>query len=134
MTHKRIAAIIAGGFFIFWLAILYAGADHPTPPGFVLIIVIDLVSACVVYFRVPTYIDWFQTQGKHGLWRALLDGIAAGLVIALVMMLSPFGGEPSIETTLTSNAIWLAVLGGVGAVNAVSIYGISALFARRATK
>ena len=36
--HKRIALLKAVIFFVLWLALLYAGADHPPLPGFVAVV------------------------------------------------------------------------------------------------
>lgn len=42
--HKRTALLNAFLFFMIWLAILYAGADHPPPPGFVFVVLLDLAG------------------------------------------------------------------------------------------
>lgn len=131
LTEKRFALVIASGFFCVWLAILYAGADHPPPPGFVLLIVLDLAAAGGVYVRIPTYVRWSRTRRSHRLLLAVMDGLAAGLLIALVTQLTPIGGEPSVEPGLMAYVIWYAVLGAVGAANAVFIYALSVLFSKR---
>ena len=41
---RRIALLSAVIFFLFWLAVLYAGADHPPPPGFIAVVLNDLVA------------------------------------------------------------------------------------------
>jgi len=45
MTAKRIGLILALAFFTIWLFILWAGADHPPPPGFVRVVLLDAVAA-----------------------------------------------------------------------------------------
>ena len=63
MTDKLASVAIALAFFVGWLTILYAGADHPSPPGFIVVILMDLVAAFVVYRRVLVY--WGSAQ----IWR-----------------------------------------------------------------
>lgn len=79
---RRTAVINAILFFFFWLIILLAGADFPPPPGFLWLVIVVAACAVVVYWRVPTYIDWVRTKqhGRH--WRIILEGIAAGIVVA----------------------------------------------------
>lgn len=119
-------------FFCGWLVILYAGADHPPPPGFIAVVLIDLVAAFVVYRRVPVYAAWSQTRRpQRWLWAAI-DGIVAGLFIAGLALLLPFGGEPSIRRSAPAVATWCGMLASVGAANAILIFGLSAASASRA--
>ncbi|HRW07501.1 MAG TPA: hypothetical protein P5121_20500 [Caldilineaceae bacterium] len=113
----------AGVFFLVWLIILYAGADHPPPPGFVLLVLLDLCAALLVFWRVPRYLCWIAEK-RHRLLRVVLEGLVTGLVFALVAMVLPtvLGGDPAIRPTGTERIIWFGVLGCVGAVNAVTIY------------
>lgn len=131
MNQKKIALSIATAFFFGWLGILLAGADFPPPPGFVLIVLIDLLAAIVVYWRVPTYLDWSRTRRTYRLLQALGEGFAAGLLVALVAMLSPSSGEPSVQPRWVDRLIWFAVLGSVGAFNAVAVYGVSAYLSKK---
>jgi hypothetical protein len=129
---KRISLIIALSFFFVWLAILYAGADHPPPPGFVWIVLFDAIAAALVYWRTPTYIDWSMKRVKGRWLRVALDGIIAGLLFAaLATMLNPNGGEPSTPPPGWSDrAIWFAVLAVVGLFNAVAVYVCAVIAAR----
>lgn len=122
--QKRIQTIIAAVFFVGWLSILLAGADKPPPPGFVVIILIDLLSAGVVYWRVPTYMAWSTARRRYRLPQALLEGFVAGLLVALVVMLLPWAGEPSVQPRLVDRLIWFAVVGAVGTFNSGAIYGV----------
>ncbi len=130
MTHRKIAAINAIVFFVFWLFVLLAGADKPPPRGFIWIMLAVAVCAAVVYWRVPTYIDWTCTSrtGRYGL--VVLDGVVAGLLVALPFALRG-SGEPSITMRPLDYVIWFAVLAVMGVLNSVTLYLINALVARR---
>ncbi len=127
---SRAAVISALLYFVIWLAVLYAGADHPPPPGFILVVLLDLLAAAVVFWRVPYYLDWMQTgQPRRLLW-VVRDGLIAGLAFALLATLASKlfgGGEPTVTQSIGSIAIWFVVLGGVGVANTLTIYGGNAL-------
>lgn len=127
LSRQQAAVISAVLFFFGWLAILYAGADHPPPPGFLIVVLIDLVAALVVYRRVPVYAAWARARRPRRWLRALLEGVVAGLIAAGLAWVVPIGGEPSIQRTAPAALIWFVVLAVVGAVNAVLIYGLSAV-------
>jgi len=129
-NQRYLALLIAVGFLIFWLVVLYAGADHPPPPGFILVILLVLGSSLVVYFRVSTYISWSKTGKKYRYLRVLLDGLIAGFTVALIIMLIPGTGEPSVELDLIDRLIWLVVLSAIGAANALFVYLLIALLSR----
>ena len=122
MTHKKAALITASLFFILWLGILYAGADHPPPPGFVLVILIDLAASAVIYLRVPVYLNWYINHKKYRLLRICLEGLLAGLMVGMLMILLPGSRQPGFTPTQLDRFIWLAVLGLVGMANAVFVY------------
>jgi len=128
VTDRSIASAVAVGFFVVWLGILLAGADFPPPIGFLWIICLDIVAAGLVYVRVPTYINWFDSRKRGRLLRVLLDGLAIGLVFALVAILLPGGGEPGVPPPdLVDHVFWFVVLGAVGAANAGFVYCIVCL-------
>ena len=129
MHPRRIAAANALLFFFFWLVVLLAGADFPPPPGFLWLVIVVAACAFVVYWRVPTYIEWVHTQrpGRH--WRVLLEGIAAGLVVAVPFVLLG-SGEPSMRPQPVDYAIWFAIVGFMGALNSVAIYFFNMLIIR----
>lgn len=120
MSAKTIARIIASAFFIGWLGILYAGADHPPPPGFILFVLFDLVAAWLIERRSPVYLNWHRTQRKHHPLQVILEGLAAGLVMAALTKLYPSASSrlPNIIDTL----IWFTVVGIVGSFNALAVY------------
>jgi len=133
MTHQCMAAIIAVLFFFVWLAILYAGADHPPPPGFIVVLLLDLVAALLVFWRVPYYLDWMQTGLTHRLLWVMRDGLVAGIAFALLaMLLVPVlgSGEPTVIPTIKDMAIWFAVLAAVGIANALAIYFATVMMAK----
>ncbi len=121
MTPKKIALRIATLFFLFWMVVLYAGADHPTPPGFLGIILADFICAGIVFLRIPAYLQWALERKKSRWWCAMLDGLTAGLVIALVFMLIG-NGEPTVQPTILDRVIWALVLSSVGLVNSTGIF------------
>ncbi|MCB0088656.1 MAG: hypothetical protein KDE54_12140 [Caldilineaceae bacterium] len=123
---SRLPFINAGVFFSGWLLILYAGADHPPPPGFVVLVLLDLCAALLVFWRVPRYLRWIAEK-HHQLFRVTLDGLVAGLAFALVAMVlsTLLGDDPFIRSTGDDRTIWFGVLGFVGAVSAVTIYVVN---------
>jgi hypothetical protein len=130
MSNRKIGAINAIIFFVFWLLVLLAGADKPPPLGFIWIILTIAICSAVVHWRVPTYIDWARTRRAGRFWRVLLDGAVAGLLIAVPFALKG-SGEPSITMGPVDYAIWFAVLAVMGIFNSVALYFINALVAGR---
>jgi hypothetical protein len=130
LNDKRAAIAIALAFFFGWLAILYTGADHPPPPGFLALILFDLAAAFVVYRRVPVYAQRARARRpKRGLL-ALLEGalaglIAAGLALILSVILS-LGSESPIRRPAPAVLIFVTVVAAVGAGNALLIFALSA--------
>ena len=131
-AQERVQLTIAACFFLFWMAVLYAGADHPPPPGFILLILIDLGCAFAVYYRTGSYTDWIRNRRKGRIWRVLGDGLLAGLVVAALVMIFPGGGEPSAPPPeILDHLIWFAILGFMGIVNSLGVYGLLALLTRK---
>ena len=59
------------------------------------------------------------------------DGLAAGVVIAIFMMLLPGTGDPSApDPTLIDHLIWVMVLGFMGMFNSTLVYGIVTVIER----
>ena len=134
MSAGKLPQIIAAGFFVFWLIVLYGGADHPPPPGFVVVLVIDLCCSLVVYFRVSTYMEWLKTQKEKRVIRVFVDGLAAGVVIAILTMIIPGVREPGVPVpAILERLIWIMVLAIAGAANALIVYGITAFLMKRMT-
>jgi hypothetical protein len=131
LSGIRTAAAIALGFFSSWLLVLYAGADRPPPPGFPVVIVLDLAAAFVVYRRVRVYAEWSRARRPKRWLRALFEGIAAGLIVAVLVLVLPFGSEPSIQRSAAATVVWVVVLAVVGGVTALLIYGLGAASVKR---
>ncbi len=130
MSERVLAAVNAVFFFLFWLLVLLAGADRPPQGRFLWVALLAALCSAIVYWRVSTYIHWSQTKKPGRLPRAALEGLAAGLVVAI-----PFAqqgsGEPSTTTRPIDHAGWFVVLGFVGLCNSLALYGINALLAKR---
>ena len=84
-----------GGFFAVWLGVLYAGADHPSSMGFLSLVLLDAVAAGLIYMRIPLHTYWSISQKKNRAFHVSLDGMAVGLLFALVVSLMPGTGELS---------------------------------------
>jgi hypothetical protein len=130
VSIQKIAAINAAGFFFFWLVVLLAGADKPPPIGFLWIVLVLALSAMVVFWRVPTYIHWSQTQKPGRILRVAVEGFWAGLVVATPFVLFG-GGEPSVPMQPIAYLGWFAILGLMGMLNSLTLYAINAWLAIR---
>ena len=130
MSDQKTALINAIIFFFFWLLVLLAGADKPPPIGFLWIVLVIALSALVVYRRIPTYVQWSQTQQPRRLLRVALEGFVAGLVVAMPFALRG-SGEPSITMQPIDYVGWFVVLGMMGMLNSLTLYIINAAVARR---
>ena len=130
MSDQKTALINAIIFFFFWLLVLLAGADKPPPRGFIWVVLVVALCAAVVYWRIPTYVRWSQTQQPRRLLRVALEGFVAGLVVAMPFALFG-GGEPSITMQPIDYVIWFVVLGMMGMLNSLTLYVINSVVARR---
>lgn len=122
--------LLAIGFFAVWLSILYAGADHPPPWGFLWFVLLDAIAACMVYVRMPQYMEWACARERHRFIRAMLDGIVVGLLFAFIARILPVDRTGTPEPDVFALFIWYAVLAVVGMANSCGIYVVSALLSR----
>jgi peptidoglycan/LPS O-acetylase OafA/YrhL len=129
LTDKRAAIAITLAFFFGWLAILYAGADHPPPPRFPVVILGDLAAAFVVYRRVPVYAQRARARRPRRWLLALLEGALAGLIAAGLALILSLGGESPIRRPASAVLIFVTVVAAVGAGNALLIFALSAVSA-----
>jgi hypothetical protein len=129
LTDKRAAIAITLAFFFGWLAILYAGADHPPPPRFPVVILGDLAAAFVVYRRVPVYAQRAQARRPRRWLLALLEGALAGLIAAGLALILSLGGESPIRRPAPAVFIFVTVVAAVGAGNVLLIFALSAVSA-----
>jgi|MudIll2142460700_1097286.scaffolds.fasta_scaffold1755706_1 hypothetical protein len=132
MDIARYKLSLAAGFFLLWLCILYMGADHPPPIGFLWVVLLDLVASLLVYLRVPTYADWHATRRPRRVLLALRDGVLTGFafgVTALVFSAARPGSTVALgwEPVL----IWFVVLTLVGATTAALVYAFISLASGR---
>ena len=129
--NTRHPMVFATAFFVSWLAILYAGADHPPPASFLWLVPLAGVCAVGAYLRASVYAAWSRARSAGRFFRVLWEGFAAGLAVGFIVMLAPFAGEPGIPAVgIADNLIWLAVLGGVGIANAGLLYFLVTATAR----
>lgn len=131
MSDRRISLAMALGTFGFWLVVLYAGADHPPPAGFIWYVLLDAIAAWLVYLRAPTYIRWALARKPLRKLRASRDGASVGLLFATIALLLPGTGEPDVHPSLSDRAIWYAVLAAIGAASAAVTYLLSAAVYKR---
>ena len=100
-TSTKLRNLNAVNFFLFWLVVLYAGADHPPPPGFVAVVLLDLAAAALVCWRVPVCWTWSATRGCRALSRVVRDGLITGLLFAAVVGSWLLGsGKPTVSPSL----------------------------------
>lgn len=135
MSRRRVSSLNAILFFAFWLAVLYAGADHPPPPGFIWLVLLTLAAACLVYWRVGTYLTWIERGRPRHLLRVIGEGFGVGLAFALLAGAASSllrYGEPTVRPQASSYLIWLCVVGVVGAATAAAIYLINLMVIRLA--
>ena len=130
MNPRTLGLFLAVSFSVFWIAVLYAGADHPVPKGFVLAFILSAIAGVLVYLRVPTYMEWSRARRKLRHLRVVGDGVIVGVVFATIPLLIPGNGEPTVHPTLGDRLIWYAVLSFVGVANTVVVYLISAIAAK----
>lgn len=127
MNSKR-SALIAIAFFVIWIAIFYAGADHPPPWRFLCFL--PLIGACAVavYLRIPAYAAWSRSRQSFRLFRVGLEGVAGGSPVGVITLLLPFTGEPSIPSPrITDILIWMVVLMTLGIANAIVLYWLASV-------
>ena len=130
MRLQKTAGINAVGFFLFWLVVLLAGADRPPPIGFLWLVPVIALSALVVYWRIPSYIQWSKQKKRGRLLHVTLEGFLAGLVVAAPFVL--FGsGEPTVPMQYIDYVGWFAILGIMGMLNSFTLYVINATVAKR---
>jgi len=69
-----------------WLAILYAGADHPPPRGFIFVVLLVFAVGVLVCLRVPNCLKWIEMRQANRLVWVVCDGLAARLAFALLAL------------------------------------------------
>jgi hypothetical protein len=130
MMKTKHSAIIAVLFAVTWLGILYAGADHPPPVGFIWIIFFVCMGGLVVFWRIPSYASWCGSRRPGRFALAMLDGFLAGLAVGIVTLLIPNTGEPSVALGFANVLTWLGVVMSVGALNALFVCWLTSTLIR----
>lgn len=129
MADLNIANRVALAFFGAWVAIAYAGADHPPPPAFLLLIGLLLACAIVLRDRLPTYLRWHAQKTVGRFTRVIRDGALGGAAVYLfLLVVGP--GEPAIEPDLIDRLIGAAVVIVLGVTNTLMAYGCAVWFAQ----
>ena len=129
-TNIKTALINALAFFLIYSIFLYAIADHPTPPGFIWIIVAGIIFAGLIYYRVPGYIQWSLQRKKNRRLRVMLEGLIVGFIIAAVSILANMG-QPGITPTVPAYVSFFIFFGLAGSFTSSLIYIINALIVRK---
>ena len=81
------------------------------------------MCAAVVYWRLPAYASWSGQDRPPHIFRVALDGLLAGLVIAIITSVSTW--LDSTTVSWVDFLIWSGVLGSVGLLNALAVYAIA---------
>ena len=129
-TNKKTALINAFAFFLIYSLFLYAIADHPPPAGFIWVIVAGIIFAGLIYYRVPTYIQWSLQRKKNRRLRVILEGFCVGIIIAVISILYS-QGEPNVKPTVLSIMSFIIFFGLAGSFTSSVIYIINALIVRK---
>lgn len=111
---------------MFWFVVLYAGADHPPPTGFLWAILLDLIAAALVFHRVPTYLAWAVSRKSRRLICSARDGVIVGLLFAAIALVLPGTGQPGVNPHLVERLLFFVALGVVGATTGMALYLLSA--------
>lgn len=127
---KKRNFIIAAGFFVFWMLALFLIADFPPPAGFIWLVPLVAFCAFVVYMRVSSYMRWALAGRKGRFFLALLDGLLAGLVLALLIVLQD-PGQGEIQPQLFDYIFIFVIMIFLGMLNSSIIFAISAAMTKR---
>ena len=128
---RRTALRVAGAFFVFWALVLFAGADHPPPPGFAALLLLVALAAWGLYRRFPVYVHWACARVTGRWWRVSAEGVAAGVAVAACLLALPHPSQPGLPRPgLADVALWFGVLAVAGALQALAIYALATGLAR----
>jgi len=118
MSRRR-PWIIAGCFGFGWLAVLYAGADHPPPSGFAVVVVIILGLVVCTGLLIPRLWRIRVTKGiGRALVLAVVCGVALGMLVAVALLIKGSGEPSNANLSAADICLWLIAACAVGAVNA----------------
>lgn len=128
--EARIAAICAGGLFLFLSAVALAGADRPPPPRFGGLVVAFGVISGVAYRRLRKRLSHRRLTSADQAFGAACEGWVAGLGLALFALVAG-RGEPGVMPSLHARLIGFGVMGALGACAALMLWWIAAGLQRR---
>ncbi len=127
---RRTALRVAGALFVFWVLVLLSGADHPPPPGFLVLVLLAALAAWGVSRRFPAYAGWACAHTR-GWPRAAGEGGFAGAGVAALLWALPHPSQAGLPPpTVADFALWVAVLAAAGALQALMVYALAAGLAR----
>ncbi len=107
-----------------------AGADWPPPSGFLWLEALLAILATGVYFRVLSRLI-ARSQGRR-VPVAAVEGVIASVAAGFALLGFNLG-DPDVRLDLRDHAVWILVVGLVGAVAAQSLWGLAVWFDRTAT-
>ncbi|NTU72438.1 MAG: hypothetical protein HGB10_11555 [Coriobacteriia bacterium] len=118
MTDPSIAGVISLCLFVSTVAVGLAGADKPPPLGFLWLVGV-LAAACLFAFRRLKRHLGSRREGRLGQTRRIaVEGAAAGLGIAVVLLLMG-GRAQEVSVSIVDRAIGLLVFSAAGSVVAL---------------
>lgn len=112
-------------------ALAVAAADWPPPVGFLWLEALLATLAVIVYVRVRSRL-MARARGRRCM-PAAFEGLIAGLVSGLILLLMRSPGEPDITPTSVDNLIGFAVIGIIGAVAAQALWALAVRIDRHPT-
>jgi hypothetical protein len=116
---------IALSFFAFWLIVLYLGADHPVPRGFIWIIIMDFILSIIVCWRSSIYLDLIKEGKKGRKSAALIDGIVTGLALSVItLIMSLLRNDVKFKNGFIDLLIWISVITVLGGISSLCVYAV----------
>lgn len=131
MSPTTFARCLGGGFFLVSTAVALAGADHPPPIGFLVLVAVLAIISWLVARIVPTYIDWSSARRPWRKARVLGQGAVGGVLAWGALGLLNRTKEPSVDPGIAHTLLGFAVLAVIAALCALAVYGLCAVYARR---
>lgn len=133
--HSRNSFWVALSFFVFWLIVMYLGADHPAPWGFIWIPIIDFMLSILVYRRSSLYFALLREGKKGSILIALKDGLLAGFALSgITSTIALLRDDVAYRNGATDVLAWMAVITALGAISSLGVYAICGLVTKLGRK